>query len=147
MDTMLDTHQSTNHLYYLRLFLLQILLLCLVACNLQSNNDAPVSNGWEDTSHTESHYRVGHGETLYSIAWRYGLDFRQLIAINHFQPPYHIHEGQIIKIIPDDSDDTSSTYVSVVSTTDTISPPTMDYNKNTYKPTTTAALTAMPMGP
>lgn len=144
---MLVKHQSTNRFFYLRLFFLQTILLCLVACNLQSNNDAPVSNGWEDTSHTESTYRVGQGETLYSIAWRYGLDFRQLVAINHFQPPYHIHEGQIIKVVPDNSDDTSSTYVSVVSTTDTITPPAMVYNNNTYKPTIPAVPTAIPTGP
>jgi lipoprotein NlpD len=146
MDTTISKHNSTSRFFYLGLLLLQILLLSLVACNLQSNNDAPVSNGWEDTSHAESTYRVGQDETLYSIAWRYGLDFRQLVAINHFQPPYHIKEGQIIKIIPDNTDVTSSSYESIATTTEDETPPVqMVYNKNTYQPTTMVAPTAIPI--
>lgn len=146
MDTTIAKHKSTSRFFYLGLLLLQILLLSLVACNLQSNNDAPVSNGWADTTHAESTYRVGKSETLYSIAWRYGLDFRQLVAINDFQPPYHIKEGQIIKIVPDNTDVTSSSYESVTTDTEAETPPSqMVYNKNTYQPTTTVAPTALPM--
>lgn len=41
-------------------------------------------------------YRVGVGETLYSIAWRFGMDYRNLARRNHLTPPYHIQPGQII---------------------------------------------------
>lgn len=41
-------------------------------------------------------YRVLPDDTLYSIAWRYGLDYRTLVKINHISPPYHILTGQII---------------------------------------------------
>jgi len=41
-------------------------------------------------------YRVSQGETLYSIAWRYGLDYRDLAGRNHLNKPYHLHSGQII---------------------------------------------------
>lgn len=41
-------------------------------------------------------YRVGAGETLYSIAWRYGLDYRYLANLNHIAPPFHLVAGQRI---------------------------------------------------
>lgn len=41
-------------------------------------------------------HRVEDDETLYSIAWRYALDFRTLAAINRIQPPYELRSGQLI---------------------------------------------------
>jgi len=37
---------------------------------------------------------VQRGDTLYSIAFRYGLDFRKLAAANDIAPPYTIYPGQ-----------------------------------------------------
>ena len=45
-------------------------------------------------------YRVERGETLYSIAWRYNLDFRQLAYWNKIPPPYRIFPGQRIYMNP-----------------------------------------------
>ena len=42
-------------------------------------------------------YRVWAGDTLYSIAFRHGLDVRQLAAINQIGPPYTIYPGQILR--------------------------------------------------
>jgi lipoprotein NlpD len=39
-------------------------------------------------------YRVGSGETLYAIAWRYNLDYRELARWNNISAPYTIHPGQ-----------------------------------------------------
>jgi lipoprotein NlpD len=41
-------------------------------------------------------YRVKRNETLYSIAWRYGLDYRYLAKRNHIKPPYHTEPNQLI---------------------------------------------------
>ena len=41
-------------------------------------------------------HRVTTGETFYSVAWRYGLDYRDLAKRNYLTPPYSIHSGQII---------------------------------------------------
>jgi len=41
-------------------------------------------------------HRVAVGETLYSIAWRYGLDYQQLGRINHLSAPWHVKSGQWI---------------------------------------------------
>ncbi len=43
-------------------------------------------------------HKVRAGETLYSIAWRYGRDFRELADANGIQPPYTIYPGQIIRL-------------------------------------------------
>lgn len=47
----------------------------------------------------ESHV-VGRGETLFSIAFRYGLDFRALAANNRIAEPYTIYPGQKLKLRP-----------------------------------------------
>jgi lipoprotein NlpD len=39
-------------------------------------------------------YRVHTGETLYAIAWRYNLDYRDLARWNGIASPYTIHPGQ-----------------------------------------------------
>jgi lipoprotein NlpD len=41
-----------------------------------------------------THYTVRGGDTLYSIAWRHGLDYRDLARINGIAPPYRIHPNQ-----------------------------------------------------
>jgi len=44
-------------------------------------------------------YAVQSGDTLYSIAWRYGMDYRELANINRIGPPYKIHVGQTLKFV------------------------------------------------
>lgn len=39
-------------------------------------------------------HTVFRGDTLYSIAWRYGMDYRQIAQINNIRPPYTIYIGQ-----------------------------------------------------
>ena len=41
---------------------------------------------------------VKPGETLYSIAWRYGRNYRELAAANHIPPPYEISPGEVIHL-------------------------------------------------
>lgn len=41
-------------------------------------------------------YRVRSGDTLYSIAWRYGLDYRYVAQRNNIAKPYLIEPGQLI---------------------------------------------------
>jgi lipoprotein NlpD len=45
-------------------------------------------------------YRIVAGDTLYSIAWRYGLDYRQVASWNGVQPPYVIYAGRMLKLRP-----------------------------------------------
>lgn len=43
-------------------------------------------------------YTVAPGDTLYSIAFAHGLDFRALAARNAIAPPYTIHPGQVLQL-------------------------------------------------
>ncbi len=45
-------------------------------------------------------HRVERGETLYSIGWVYGYDYRQLARWNNIQSPYTLSPGQRIRVAP-----------------------------------------------
>ncbi|GLQ31151.1 peptidoglycan DD-metalloendopeptidase family protein [Litoribrevibacter albus] len=45
-----------------------------------------------------TYHVVSQGETLYSIAWNYGKNFKQLAASNGIKAPYTIYPGQRIKL-------------------------------------------------
>lgn len=47
-----------------------------------------------------SHYRVRRGDTLYAIAWRANLDFRDIARWNGIRSPYLIYEGQVLRLSP-----------------------------------------------
>lgn len=50
----------------------------------------------------KNRYRVKAGDTLYAIAWLYGLDFQAVARFNGIEPPYAIYAGQILKLDLDD---------------------------------------------
>lgn len=43
-------------------------------------------------------YTVRRGDTLYSIAWRYGVDWRRLARWNGIGPPYDIYPGDVLHL-------------------------------------------------
>src|SRR4051794_28060556 len=43
-------------------------------------------------------YIVQRGESVYAIAFRYGLDYRQLAQWNGINPPYVIYPGQSLTL-------------------------------------------------
>ncbi|MDZ7663156.1 peptidoglycan DD-metalloendopeptidase family protein [Thiohalophilus sp.] len=45
-------------------------------------------------------YTVSKGDTLYSIAWEYGHDYRSVARWNGINPPYTIYPGQEIRMYP-----------------------------------------------
>lgn len=47
---------------------------------------------------TQGSHVVVRGDTLFSIAWRYGWDYRQLAAANGIRAPFTIHPGQRIHL-------------------------------------------------
>jgi lipoprotein NlpD len=66
------------------------------ACD-SGDNYAPVTDlsSIEPIPHSGAH-QVMPGETLYEIAWRYGLDYRYLSQLNQIPAPFTIHIGQVI---------------------------------------------------
>jgi lipoprotein NlpD len=47
-----------------------------------------------------SQYHVRSGETLFSIAWRHGLDYKDVARWNGISPPYKIYKGQKLWLVP-----------------------------------------------
>lgn len=43
-------------------------------------------------------YKVIPGDTLFSIAWRFGLKYEDIARLNHIPPPYLIKPSQIIRL-------------------------------------------------
>ena len=43
-------------------------------------------------------YKVQQGDTLYSIAWQTGQDYRDIARINRITKPYHIYPGQKLSL-------------------------------------------------
>ncbi len=95
------------------------ILICITACS--SNNNAHVQVVDKTTTYNQrvktsevprvgkvvqssatytptarGQYTVKQGETLYSLAFNYGKDWRELAAANNIQSPYTIYPGQVI---------------------------------------------------
>jgi lipoprotein NlpD len=97
-----------------RIFLLVVMVIALSAC---TNSTGKYSYGYysgkqkpagtmkmaprytAQQRHVEYH-RVEKGETLYSIAWAYGHDVRDVASWNKIRPPYTIYPEQRIRVKP-----------------------------------------------
>lgn len=59
-----------------------------------SHRPAPVIDGWYQSNAASHFYIVRSDDTIYSIAFSFGLDYRDLVAANHLVPPYYLKPGQ-----------------------------------------------------
>ena len=75
-----------------------IMTLCLLLFTGSCLARAPVVDLTHRAKASQKYYRVRHGDTLYSIAWAYSLDFRQLAKINGLNPDSRIRPGQRIRL-------------------------------------------------
>jgi len=71
----------------------------MVACSTVP--PAPVDHRRQPPSKKISTHEVAKGETLFSIAWAYGLDYRGLARANGIGNSYTIHPGQVLKLTDD----------------------------------------------
>ncbi|RLA04256.1 MAG: peptidase M23, partial [Gammaproteobacteria bacterium] len=125
----------------MRLILTVLLILTLAACGGghavapvgdKSKSKSTKSTKSVKTQKPPSVYKVKKGDTLYSISWRYGMDYKQLGKMNGIRSPYTIYVGQKIYFKPKST--TSKTKTAKTTTTKkTTSAP-----KNSNKSTTTA---------
>lgn len=67
--------------------------LLLSGCD-DSRGPAPVVNAWYQKGAASNFYIVRSEDTIYSIAFAFGLDYRDLVAVNHLVPPYRLVPGQ-----------------------------------------------------
>lgn len=75
------------------------MVITLTAC---SSPPAPVYDRSDSTvtpaDEIDGQYRIRKGDTLHAIAFRYGLDHRELARWNHISPPYVIYPDQLLTL-------------------------------------------------
>lgn len=74
--------------------ILSLILCALVACG--SNTRAPVED--RVPAQLNNEHIVARGDTLYSIAFSYGLDYRKMAVANDIGAPFTIYPGQRIRL-------------------------------------------------
>ena len=89
-----------------------LLLILIVACThstapvssrgdskpLPTTEPPPVSSKLPEKK--SDYHIVARGDTLYSIAWNYSLDYRDVAVWNNIQDPYLIYPEQLIRLAP-----------------------------------------------
>jgi lipoprotein NlpD len=115
MNWQSTTNQAFRQVFFVdirRVFFLQTILLSKIsiivilgiyisACSNRTK-PAPVSElyqgktfrDFQEKSFSGQHYKVQQGDTLFSIAWYSGNDYRDLAKINNIYPPYNIYPEQ-----------------------------------------------------
>ncbi len=85
-----------------------ILFYCVINSSCSNRSQpAPVSElyqgktfrDFEQQAYSAKTYQVKAGDTLYSIAWYSGNDYRDLARINKISPPYQIRPGQLLTLV------------------------------------------------
>ncbi|MDZ7851063.1 MAG: peptidoglycan DD-metalloendopeptidase family protein [Halomonas sp.] len=80
-----------------KVVLISGLALVLTGCAAQQGERGPVQVRDLSASRadaTPAEYTVEAGDTLYGIAWRHDMDYRDLARLNRIAPPYRIEPGQ-----------------------------------------------------
>ncbi|GAB2659321.1 peptidoglycan DD-metalloendopeptidase family protein [Arenimonas aestuarii] len=88
-------------------------------------------------------YTVKRGDTLYGIAFRHGLDYREVASLNRIGPPYTIYPGQTLRLR---SQQRASTTRAVTGMPSPRTPPPSGSRGSTpTRPTTPVATPATPV--
>jgi lipoprotein NlpD len=87
-----------------RLLVLALIAIVLVGCGrsnvIKRERHASAPAPVQQAIPQSGEYRVVRGDTLYGIAFRHGLDYRDVARFNRISPPYTIYPGQIIRLRP-----------------------------------------------
>tara|TARA_R110001583_G_scaffold5576_2_gene29990 strand:- start:1407 stop:2252 length:846 start_codon:yes stop_codon:yes gene_type:complete len=71
-------------------------LICVLVSCSTNGSFAPSSDRYNPSERTPPYYIVSAGDTLFSIAWRYGFGLEGLAHANSIAAPYTIYPGQAI---------------------------------------------------
>jgi lipoprotein NlpD len=93
--------------------LLLLIILSLISCG--RSHPAPVIDAWKQLR--ASAYRVQRGDTLYSVAFAFGLDYGDIATWNHLHPPYVLKVGDVLIMKKVNNTSLVSRYQSVLSPT------------------------------
>jgi len=76
-------------------FLALCLSMGLTGC-FQEDRPASVIDAWYQKKSASNYYIVQENDTIYSIAFAFGLDYRALVEANHLEKPHTVRPGQKI---------------------------------------------------
>ena len=71
--------------------------LVLIACLIWLAGCVGLEPGYK-SNRAKGYYVVQKGDTLYSIAFRYGMDYKSLAKTNGIKPPYTIYLNQKLSL-------------------------------------------------
>ncbi|MGM0701087.1 MAG: peptidoglycan DD-metalloendopeptidase family protein [Pseudomonadota bacterium] len=85
-----------------KLLLVSAIALAMSGCAAQQESASPQVRDLSASRERspDSHYTVEAGDTLYGIAWRHDMDYRDLARLNQIGPPYRIQPGQRLRLQP-----------------------------------------------
>jgi lipoprotein NlpD len=90
---------KTSYSYLFKSSLLFVILnTCVLLTSCVSHSAAPVYDKSNSSSYRPAAHIVIPGDTLFSIAWRYGLKYESLAKSNGISKPYVIRPGQVIHL-------------------------------------------------
>ena len=100
-----------------------VILIAISCFSCSRHQIAPVVDKSFNPQQKPSTHRVAPGDTLFSIAWRYGLKYEDLAARNGISPPYMIKPSQIIKLDLARSTQQVNKVVASTARTSSVAPP------------------------
>ncbi|WP_338724999.1 peptidoglycan DD-metalloendopeptidase family protein [Pseudomonas juntendi] len=121
----------------------------LVGCSSTGSNSARVvdrnSSAPKRPTVTSGQYVVKPGDTLFSIAFRYGWDYKELAARNGIAPPYTIRLGQAIRFSSGSGSSTTVVSGPSSSSRTTVTRRPVTAPASSSKPATPAGTTSAPV--
>ncbi|UYG02685.1 peptidoglycan DD-metalloendopeptidase family protein [Halomonas sp. LR3S48] len=82
-----------------KVFLVSAVAMAVAGCAVQEYSTPQVRDlSVSRERASASHYTVESGDTLYGIAWRHDMDYRDLARLNQIGPPYRIEPGQQLRL-------------------------------------------------
>jgi lipoprotein NlpD len=73
-------------------------VILLAGCNYAGITPVTSTSRKPASASRATVHTVHRGDTLYSIAWRYGIDYRRLAGWNAIRQPYTIYPGQKLRL-------------------------------------------------
>ena len=79
-------------------FLVSVLTLAVAGCASPGSAPQVSDLSVDRNQQPKQAVTVQSGDTLYGIAWRNNMDFRELARINDISPPYRLQPGQTLRL-------------------------------------------------
>ena len=112
-----------------------ILFFCLLLTGCSPTKPAPVIDGWDTSAGQNSQYIVRKGDSIYTIAWVFGLDYKAIAQKNNLRPPYNLPPGSTLTM------PSSKAVVPSVATASTVKPKNNELaSSETYSEPSTGAI-------